>query len=85
MPRDHPTQQSRQRSLATLQQPVTPLVEYRLADLVLAAHIAHHTIATQAGQHGLDLLLRRELPVLLLLARRPSSGRQSDHPLKTSP
>jgi len=33
----------------------------------------------QVSQHDLDLLLRRELPALPLLAHPPSIGDQSDH------
>src|SRR5580765_9006123 len=36
---------------------------------MLAAHIAHAAIATQPGQHDLELLLRRPAPVLALLAQ----------------
>src|SRR4051794_5945070 len=55
-----------------LEQLIAPAVEERLRDRVLAADLPHRAVAAQPGQHDLELLLRRERPVLPLLAQ-PSS------------
>jgi hypothetical protein len=61
---------ARQRLAATLQQLLAPRVVERLGDLVLPADLLHRPIATQPGEHDLDRLLGRELPVPALLAQR---------------
>src|SRR5439155_9906546 len=57
---------------ARLEQLIAPAVEERLRDRVLAADLPDAAVAAQSGQHDLELLLRRERPVLPLLAQ-PSS------------
>src|SRR5574337_1775580 len=42
---------------------------YATSDLVLPTELLHRHIAAQPGQHDLQLLLRREAPVLPLLAQ----------------
>src|SRR5207247_5163565 len=58
---------ARQRPAAALQQLVAPGVEERVRDLVLTADVLHGPVAAQAGQHDLDLLMRRSSAVLTLL------------------
>lgn len=57
----------RQRGLAALEQPITPLVVERLGDLVLATDITDTAITTQAGKDDLEFLLGGERPVLPLI------------------
>src|SRR5439155_819346 len=60
---------ARQRLAAALEQLVAPRVEERVRDLMLTADVLHRPVAAQAGQHDLDLLLRRPTAVLALLAQ----------------
>jgi hypothetical protein len=48
---------------------VAPLAQQALGDVVLAAQLGDRTVATERGQHDLDLLLGRELPVLAVVAQ----------------
>src|SRR5204862_5988008 len=75
------------RLAAALEQLLAPAVEERLRDRVLAADLLHRTVAAQAGQHDLDLLLGCPSPVLALLAQptllsveRPMLSRPPDSP-----
>src|SRR5207302_11015284 len=59
---------------------VAPGVEERVRDLVLTAHVLHGPVAAQAGQHDLDLLLRRPTAVLALLAQPRLLVGRAAHP-----
>src|SRR5205085_10190594 len=52
----------------------------RLRDRVLATDLPHRAVAAQPGQHDLELLLRRERPVLPLLAQPSSPFGRAAHP-----
>src|SRR3954453_19909212 len=54
---------------AALQQLLPPRVIERLRDLMRPAQLLHRHIAAQPGNHDLQLPLRRERPVLPLLAQ----------------
>src|SRR5213078_3981223 len=51
-----------------------------LGDVVLATELRDRTVATKRRQHDLELLLRRELPVLALLAQPLSPFGRAAHP-----
>ena len=53
----------------------------RLRDLVLPADLLDRAVAAQAREHDLELLLRRQLPVLALPRSTPSPLRRAAHPL----
>src|SRR5439155_20254589 len=55
-------------------------VEERVRDLVLTAHVLDGPVAAQAGQHDLDLLLRRPTAVLALLAQPRLLVGRAAHP-----
>src|SRR3954471_2394833 len=59
----------RPRLAAALEQLLPPAVVERLRDRMLTTDLLHLAVAAQAGQHDLDLLLRRPAPVLALLAQ----------------
>src|SRR5213078_106135 len=65
LPRLEPLRRRRQRLLA-------PLAQQALGDVVLTAELSDRTIATQRRQDDLELLLRRELPVLAVVAQHCS-------------
>src|SRR4029077_10984989 len=65
---------------AGLEQLVTPAVEERLRDRVLTTDLPDASVAAQPGQHDLELLLRRERPVLPLLAQPSSPFGRAAHP-----
>jgi len=58
-----------ERLTAALQQLLPPAVVERLRDLVRPAQLLHRDVASQTREHDLQLLLRRERPVLPLLAQ----------------
>src|SRR5207247_2388559 len=71
---------ARQRPAAALEQLVAPAVEERVRDLMLTADVLHGPVAAQAGQHDLDLLLRRPTAVLALLAQPRLLVGRAAHP-----
>src|SRR6266516_2815136 len=70
----------RRTNAVALQQLVAPGIEERVRDLVLTAHVLHGPVAAQAGQHDLDLLLRRPTAVLALLAQPCLLAGRAAHP-----
>lgn len=53
-----------------LQGLLAPLAQQALGDVVLAAQLGDRAVAAKRRQHDLELLLRRELPVLAVVAQR---------------
>src|SRR4051812_34210808 len=58
-----------ERLAAALQQLLPPGVVERLRDLMRPAQLLHRHIASQPGEHDLELLLRRQRPLLPPLAQ----------------